>query len=670
MKVNFCPICGNKLGDNDKFCTNCGWKKPKESGKNINEYNLQEEHPIISHENPSGKKQKTVECGTFSTRKMAIILSIVAVFFLVGGIFVIKHVISDENNKINNINENKTNNSKSVIQGIEKNSNKASFNAKNINVKINQVDNVSFPLLKLYVSIMDDNDESIDNIPFDYFTIKEKLNNSNTFINQKIEKVELLNQNESLSVSLVMDTSGSMSENSKLYDAKYAAINFIDIVEEFDEVEILEFNDFVRMKSDFTSNKNILKDAISQLYADGQTALYDAIYNSIVQTSVKQGAKCVIVFTDGISNNDTKSKEDVIDLSKKTGIPIYTIGIGDDVEKFELQDIAERTGGYFVHTPSAAELEMIYKNIFRLQKEQYVLTYRTKNTVQDTNWREIELGIFGEEYVGSTNREYIPQVIKPSFKKIDVMRINDIINNTGNGNYSIIIRDLTNGEEYRAGLYEQRMPSSALMNVQITLTVADLIKQGELSLTTKIPFYYTVGGRGKLTKHNNGEMYSVDELLKIMMNYSDNNCTNSLITYIGMDKINSITAKYGFTESEIQRMIAVYDGYRENWTTCEEISDMLKILYSDSLPIGSSYMNKNFRILDNTNRNGVLKYLPNNVFVLHHNGITSSMYNEIAFIGHGSTKYIITVLSCDGKQQDLAEMTALISKYVYDEMIK
>lgn len=695
-KINFCPRCGNKLHEQDKFCSACGWRKEDASKINNEEQDSLQEQDLKSYEESSDKNQKPVERGTFSISKISIILSIVAVIVLVGGIFFIKHSTFDENNrrtpsnnyvskneknqksKIKNkesIKKNSKDDKKSVVQETNKNTNKSEANVKpkpkNVNVKINQVDNTSFPVLKLYASIMDHKDESIDNVPFNYFTIKEKLNNANSFIDQNIEKVEQLNQDEALSVSLVMDTSGSMHKNSKLYDAKYAAKSFIDIVQEFDELQILEFNDYVRMKSDFTSDKNMLKESISQLYASGQTALYDAIYNGLVQTSAKQGAKCVIVFTDGISNKDTRSKEDVIDLSRKTGIPIYTIGIGNNVEQFELQDIAESTGGYFVHTPSASELEMIYKNIFRLQKEQYVITYRTNNTVQDTNWREIQLGISGDTYIGAANKEYMPQVIKPSLKKINVMRINDIINNnTDNGNYSVIIKDLSNGEEYRAGLYEQKMPASALMNVQITLAVADLIKEGKLTLDTKIPFYYTVGGRGKFTKNNNGEMHSIDELLKVMMNYSDNNCTNSFITYIGMDKINRITAKYGFTESEIQRMIAVYEDNKENWTTCEELSDMLKILYSDSLPIGSSYMNQNFKILDNTNRNGILKYLPNNVFVLHHNGITPTIYNEIAFIGHGSTKYIITVLSCDGKQQELAETTALISKYVYDEMIK
>jgi hypothetical protein len=88
------------------------------------------------------------------------------------------------------------------------------------------------------------------------------------------------------------------------------------------------------------------------------------------------------------------------------------------------------------------------------------------------------------------------------------------------------------------------------------------------------------------------------------------------------------------------------------------------------LPIGSAYLNENFKILDTSKKDGILKYLPDNVFALHHNGVTSDKYNETAFIGNGSKKYILTVISYNGKKDKLAETTALISKYVYDEMLK
>lgn len=541
----------------------------------------------------------------------------------------------------------------------------------NVKIKVNQIDNQQFPLMKLYVSVLDYNNESIDNIPLDYFIIREKLLSAEKYVTQKAQSVDQLQQNTALSIDLVMDTSASMQENSKLENAKQAAKNFISIVNGCDELGILEFNSYVRTKSDFTTNTNNLISAISQLYTSGQTALYDAMYTSLVRTSQKQGAKCVIVFTDGQSNQGTKTKQDVIDLAKKTGIPIYTIGIGNDVHTGILKEIATQTGGYYVSTPTAADLENIYQSIFREQKKQYLITYESNNNVQTDLWRNIQLALYSKDYAGISTKEYTSEIVKPPMAALDMVQIDQIIKtNVGSGDYSIVIKDLSNGEQYKTGQYNKQMPASALINIPITLAIADMIKDGSVTLNTKIPFHYTVGGRIKITEDNDGQLYTIGELLKTMLHYSDNNCTNTLLNYIGIDKVNSIANKYGCSETFIKHTLLGEDASVENLITCENVGIMLELLYSDSLPIGSAYMNDNFKIVDETKKVGILKYLPESIFALHHNAMTSTKYNETAYIGNGSKKYIMTVLSCNGKQQELEEATAQISKYVYDQMAK
>jgi hypothetical protein len=99
---------------------------------------------------------------------------------------------------------------------------------------------------------------------------------------------------------------------------------------------------------------------------------------------------------------------------------------------------------------------------------------------------------------------------------------------------------------------------------------------------------------------------------------------------------------------------------------------MLELLYSDSLPIGSEYMNANFRIQDSARNSGVLKYLPSNINIINHNGVRDNLYNEIAFIGAGTggRKYILTIMSCNSPQAKLAEAAARSSEYIFNEMTK
>jgi VWFA-related protein len=694
----FCGNCGNKVTGTSNFCPLCGHKVsvPLEQSLYAKENKRAEEQ--TKSQNSKEGYTSTPRANKVKKKTGIIIFLCISFILLLAAIFTALYFYkqrstAEDKSTSSKISSTAKKNSKEddeasetieaveaeEASGIKSNESTDNINkdhektAKKVELKINQVDNQSFPQVKFYVSITDDKGGFVEGIPMEYFMIREKLQGVNNYITQKVKSANQLESSEALSINLVMDTSGSMSEASKLEDAKTAAINFINIVKDADELGILEFNDYVRTKTTFTSDKSALINVVNQLYPDGQRALFDAIYTAIIQASQKEGSKCVIVFTDGLNNMGTKTKEEVIDLAKKTGIPVYTVGIGSGIQS-DLSEIAVQTGGYHVDTPAASELETIYNNIFKVQKNQYVITYESSNTVQDDSWRDVELSISNNnEYAGTAAREFTSQIIKPYLVTVDQRKINDIITSSGiSGNCSVALTDLSSGGQVSIGAYQQRMPASALINVPITLAIADKIKEGSIALNTKIPFRYSVDGRGKFGKSNDGELHTVDELLQVMMNYSDNNCTNTFLSYFGIDEINSIVHRYGFTQTEIQALMRKTDANKENWTTCEEISKMLELLYSDSLPIGSAYMNSNFRIEDAAKDNGILKYLPTGIKVIHHNGIRDNLYNEIAFIGAGTggKKYILTIMGCNAPQDKLAEAAALVSKYIYEEMGK
>jgi len=649
----FCGECGTKISVDSKFCPKCG-QKMSEKMQEQNTENTKLEGYTAEQNTDFVLESKNLPKRIKPVLVVSIVLAFLCISGLIGGGIYYKKTSDNNKTKVATVAK--------VFSGQKD---------ENIKINVNQIDNQSFPLMKLYVSVTDNEDVSIDNLPLDYFSIQEKNKNTNEYNSQKIQSVDQLETTTPLSIDLVMDTSGSMAQDSKLDNAKNAATSFINLVSDKDQLEILEFNDFVRTKTDFTNNKSTLIDGVSGLYPEGQTALYDSLYTAITQTNARDGAKCVIAFTDGMSNKDSKTQADVIDLAKKTGIPIYMIGIGNDVESQGLTDIATQTGGSYVNAPSAEQLAEIYKNIFKIQKKQYVISYTSSNTSTGDSWRDVQLAVSSDKYTGLSQREYTSQIVKPNSTLFDTAKINEIIKaNADNANYSVVIKDLSNGEESMAGDYQRKMPASALINVPITLAIADMIKNDKIKLTDPVQFKFTTNGRGKFTKSDDGNYFTIDTLLQIMMNYSDNNCTNSLLDYIGIPEVNNIIRRYGFTQTELQRNLFVTDGVKENWTTCEDIGKMLELLYSDSLPIGSAYMDEHFKIVDITKKEGILKYLPDTIFALHHNGVASDKYNETAFIGTGSKKYIITVISNNGEQDKLAETTAQISKYVYDEIIK
>jgi VWFA-related protein len=106
-------------------------------------------------------------------------------------------------------------------------------------------------------------------------------------------------------VALVIDTSGST--RFRLEDIQDAAISFLDQLRPADRVIVVAFDDQVRVLSEATSDRNLLRAAIRRTRTGNGTRLYDAVELVIgQQLSRVQGRKALVLFTDGV---DTTSKQ-------------------------------------------------------------------------------------------------------------------------------------------------------------------------------------------------------------------------------------------------------------------------------------------------------------------------------------------------------------------------
>ncbi|MEP6636213.1 MAG: VWA domain-containing protein [Acidobacteriota bacterium] len=106
------------------------------------------------------------------------------------------------------------------------------------------------------------------------------------------------------SVVLLIDTSGST--RFKIEDIQDAAISFVNQLRSDDRVMVVSFDDDIRILTDFTSDRNRMRDAIRRTRTGNGTKLYDAVDLVMNQRlSQVEGRKAVVLFTDGV---DTTSR--------------------------------------------------------------------------------------------------------------------------------------------------------------------------------------------------------------------------------------------------------------------------------------------------------------------------------------------------------------------------
>jgi len=166
---------------------------------------------------------------------------------------------------------------------------------------------------------------------------------------------------KSSDVVLIIDTSGSMSDQGKLDSAKIAANQFIDKLltnnHNTFRVGLVSFSDQPQVLSKITNDASALKNEVSQLGAGGNTAMGDAISTAtgLLQNSDPGNSKIILLLTDGQSNEGSDpSSQAKISLQDK--IIIYTVGYGADADSATLSYIAGMTGGKYFAASSQNDL--------------------------------------------------------------------------------------------------------------------------------------------------------------------------------------------------------------------------------------------------------------------------------------------------------------------------
>ncbi len=175
-------------------------------------------------------------------------------------------------------------------------------------------------------------------------------------------------------ISLLVDASGSMAQNSKFDIVKEIVGDFLD-KRVHDKIGLTVFGDFAYVAVPLTYDKKSIKRLLNRLQAgvagSRRTALYEALFlssNLFKNSHAKK--KIAILLTDGMNNVENIPLDVAIKTLKKYGIKVYTVGIGGvgDFDPAVLGKIAKETGGKFFQANSKQRLKEIYDTIDKLEK--------------------------------------------------------------------------------------------------------------------------------------------------------------------------------------------------------------------------------------------------------------------------------------------------------------
>jgi VWFA-related protein len=291
-------------------------------------------------------------------------------------------------------------------------------------VIITQIDSSAFPVIKVYVDVVDSFGVLVCGLSEEDFCLYQDLNRLD------FELTSLDSVPCPVSVCLVMDVSGSMV-GKPLQHAKDAAISFVRNMGPLARTAIVAYASCVELVQGFTSDTTLLINAINSMSAGGRTALFDGFWLGVDVTHAEPDIKAVIGFTDGNENNsqacwpppdgiliDTTWSDDcdtVTSYAQAYKFPIYTIGLGPDAWPEPLICLAQNTGGQYSYAPSAEKLDSVYQQIQGRLCCRYLITYTSPDTVQDCDVHQVIVCEGGELCTPCDTayyRELCPPVLK------------------------------------------------------------------------------------------------------------------------------------------------------------------------------------------------------------------------------------------------------------------
>ncbi len=170
-------------------------------------------------------------------------------------------------------------------------------------------------------------------------------------------------------VFLVIDTSGSMADNSKLYFAKEAASAFVNTLQlngtSAHQIGLISFSDSAVQAVSMTNNLDSLNNGIEELNANGGTAMGDGILLA-VQLLEDQGrpntSKTIVLLSDGVSNIGILPHS-AAQYASSANVTIYSVGYGYDADVFTLHALASSTNGDYFAASSGQEVASIFDEI-------------------------------------------------------------------------------------------------------------------------------------------------------------------------------------------------------------------------------------------------------------------------------------------------------------------
>ena len=278
---------------------------------------------------------------------------------------------------------------------------------------------VTVSAITIAVTVQDKDGKYINNLEAKDFAIYE---------NTEKRAITYFNHNfmSPLSLTVLLDVSGSMAVQNKLEEIKFGLKNMVAMeLKPLDEVSLLIFADGqVEVAAPFSTERTAFLSALEKLQPFGQTALNDAV--AVSPEFANRGhtpKRALLLITDGVENDSHVTPEEAVEIARRVDVPIYTIGYKIPLSEQLLKTLkrsktltgagivatldrfSRATGGKAVFVNDPSEMYQALRELKREQSHQYLIGYTSYKDLSGA-YRRIRVMVPGQSYKVRTREGY------------------------------------------------------------------------------------------------------------------------------------------------------------------------------------------------------------------------------------------------------------------------